>query len=567
VPSPPPRSLPFRAGPYECHHYIGGNLAEVYIARDLRTGFNRAVKVLGSGYAPDSEFMQRFLTEGHAARLCTHPNIVTTYEADQSGGLAYIAMEHLQGETLKALLERSALRTMAERLNIALQVAQGLAYLHQRNIIHRDVKAENIHVDPAGHVKIFDFGVAKMNRQAITREGQLIGTPLYMSPEQVRGEQVTPASDMYSFGVVLFVLFCGAFPYHAVSREDLYAAIVFYAPDLTPLEGHEIPAAVTALIAQCLEKPPLSRPRSFREIELRLSPLVPQEVARSGTAEIGHAATAPLTLPFIVAAPARSLPPKSKPRAHWPLWLGAALVLLAAGGAVAFWLTNRPHPAVTARISTSTGFMMLVLAGPGFAGKDRHAVEVAGFYIDRAEASNETYRGFASATFHPLPESSQDLPATFPVVNVTYDDASAFCSWAGKRLPTDLEWEKAARGSKGLAYPWGDEPRPDLANIPGEGESRELEPVESNHAGASPYGAINLLGNVWEWVAKPESLEEDDIRGVVLNPPAGRGDRAFQIRGGSFKQHIDLSEGVWDFAVVPARLTRSDIGFRCARGL
>ena len=116
---PSPRTLPFRAGPYECYHYIGGNLAEVYIARDIRTGFNRALKVLGVGYEAGSELMQRFMAEGRAACLCSHPNIVTTYEAGSAGSLAYIAMEQLQGQTLKMMLERGLLRSMSERNRVA----------------------------------------------------------------------------------------------------------------------------------------------------------------------------------------------------------------------------------------------------------------------------------------------------------------------------------------------------------------------------------------------------------------------------------------------------------------
>ena len=538
---PSPRALPFRAGPYECYHYLGGNLAEVYLARDLRTGFNRAVKVLSTGYGIDSEFMKRFVAEGRAALVCTHPNLVATYEAEQLDGLAYIAMEHLQGETLKVLLERGQVRTMTERAVIAWQVAQGLAYLHQHGIIHRDIKPENVHLDLGGVARIFDFGVARQKDQQITREGQLLGTPLYMSPEQVRGEAVTPAADIYAFGVLLFVMFSGAFPVRGVSREDLYAAVVFYPPDLTPLQGKAIPPAVVDLITQCLEKQPGTRPPSFQEIVERLRPLVP-----------------------VRAAPADNVTaPAARARFNWPLWLLVVLLLIAGSGA-GVWYTSLPKT-VEPRILTKGGYMMLVPGGPALVGRERRAVQVGGFYIDRAEVSNDAYGEFARAKGRALPASFRELPASFPVVLVSYDDAMAFCAWAGKRLPTELEWEKAARGSDGRLYPWGDQPRIDLVNVPHSNEPHELQPVESNLNGASPYGAINLLGNVWEWVAKAEPLEENDVREYVLNPVVRREERAFQIRGGSFQQALNLHQAVWDFAVAPARLKRSDIGFRCAR--
>ncbi len=535
---PSPRALPFQAGPYECYHYLGGNLAEVYLARDRRTGFNRAVKVLSAGYGVDSEFMKRFVAEGRAALVCAHPNIVTTYEADYADGLAYIAMEHLQGETLKVLLERGHVRTNSERVHIACQVAQGLAYLHHHHIIHRDIKPENVHVDPVGTAKIFDFGVARSKDQQITREGQLLGTPLYMSPEQVRGEAVTPAADIYAFGVLMFVMFTGAFPVRGVSREDLYAAVVFYPPDLTPLQGKGIPPAVVELITQCLEKQPGTRPPSFQEIVQRLGPVVPATANRASV-------------------------PSAARRFNWPLWLFIGLLSIAAAGA-GFWYATLPKP-VAPRILTQVGYMMLVPTGPALVGRDRHEVRLNSFYIDRAEVSNDAYGEFARATGRALPDAFRHLPASFPVVLVSYDDAQAFCAWAGKRLPTEIEWEKAARGSDGRLYPWGDQPRLDLVNVPHSNEPHELQPVESNLNGASPYGAINMLGNVWEWVSKAEPLEADDLREYVLNPPVTADERAFQIRGGSFQQALDLHQAVWDFAVAPTRLKRADIGFRCAR--
>ena len=549
---PSPRALPFRAGPYECYHYLGGNLAEVYLARDLRTGFNRAVKVLGGGYGVGSELMQRFVAEGRAALQCSHPNIVMTYEAEQAEGLAYIAMEQLQGATLKTLLERGELRAVPELIPIAWQVACGLLYLHQRSIIHRDIKPENVHIEPSGHAKIFDFGVARQKDQQITREGQLVGTPLYMAPEQVRHEPVTAASDVYSFGVLLFVMFTGRFPIRGVSREELFAAVVFYPPDLSPLEGKGIPPAVVELITQCLHKQPELRPASFAEIEARLRSMV----------------SIPVTVPGVARVPGVPRVPEGRAprgRFNWPLLL-LGMLLLAGAGLGATWFMNRPKPVET-RVLTKGVYMLLVPAGPARLGGERRTVQVGGFYIDRTEVSNEAYREFSTATHRELPSSSRELPANFPIVNVAYEDAVAFCAWADKRLPTDVEWEKAARGEEGRLYPWGEEPRVDLANVPHGNEPHEIQPVESNLSGASPYGAINMLGNVWEWVEKPEQLELGDLREFVLDPPATREERAVQMRGGSFQHGIDLGRAVWDFAVAPARLKRGDVGFRCAHNL
>ena len=547
---PSPRALPFRVGPYECYHYLGGNLSEAYLARDSRTGFKRAVKVLAAGYGVEPGLLQRFLADGQTAIECSHPNIAMTYECGQVDRLAYLAMDHLQGETLKVLLERGEPRSMTERIGIAWQLSRGLGYLRVRQmgerqtgepqIVHRPIKPENVHVAANGHTRIFDFGVVLENESLVR------GTPLYMAPEQVRGEALTTASDIYSFGVLLFLIFTGGFPVRGLSRDDLYAAIVFHPPDLRPLRDRGIPHSVAQLIERCLQKQPDSRPATFLEIEEHLRPMVSTAVVKLSE----------------VAVP----PGQPTSRSPWPMRLGIGLLLVFGGGFGLTAYVNRPKT-VAPRILTNGGYMLLVPTGPALLGADRRAVDVAGFYIDRREVSNEAYRQFSVDTGRDLQMTVLDLPATFPAVNVSYDDATAFCAWAGNRLPSDVEWEKAARGPGGHLYPWGDQPRADLANLPRDAEPHELEPVESNFNGASSYGAINMLGNVWEWVAKPALLDETDLRVYLLTPPVSANERSYQLRGGSFQQTIDWRKAVWHFAAAPARLRRDDIGFRCARDM
>jgi formylglycine-generating enzyme required for sulfatase activity len=197
------------------------------------------------------------------------------------------------------------------------------------------------------------------------------------------------------------------------------------------------------------------------------------------------------------------------------------------------------------------------------------------FYIDKTEVTNRAYAGFCRATGRPLPEG----PAELPAVNVSFDDAQAFAQWAGKRLPTAGEWERAARGPKGLAFPWGNQLRDGVANIPSTPDaarSATLAPAGSHPEGASPFGALDMVGNVWEWVNTPASPPPGDefaaYRSMFtdLSPPLTPSEPFYQVRGGSYRFYVPPENAaalVYDSSPVPARARKPDIGFRCAMDL
>jgi formylglycine-generating enzyme required for sulfatase activity len=204
-------------------------------------------------------------------------------------------------------------------------------------------------------------------------------------------------------------------------------------------------------------------------------------------------------------------------------------------------------------------------------------VLVEAFYIDRTEVTNRAYAKFCAESSHPPPPGLVAAAPELPVVDVSFEDAQAFARWAGKRLPTAAEWEKAARGAQGLTFPWGNEFRAGVANIPASADAARkaaLAPADSGAAGASPCGALNLVGNVWEWVNAPatppqgadfaayEKLFQD------LSPALSPAEAFFQVRGGSFRFYVPAGETpalVYDSSPIPARARKPDIGFRCAR--
>ncbi len=601
------RLVPFRLGSYDCQQRLGGNYGEVYFAVDLNTQRQVLVKIM-EPFGQPAMFRQRFLVEARVACQAVHPNLIRTLEAGEIGGHYALVMEIPQGDTLRALIDRGAYSNESDALNVAWQVAHGLAFLHQFGIVHRDLKPENIIVSQDGTVKLFDFGIARLAESKLPTEGDIAGTPLYMAPEQVRGEQADKHSDIYSFGVLLFHLLTRNYPYRMSGHEDLYNAIVYREPNLEPLNQRRLQnRGLYDLVAACIQKDPSRRPPSFDWIEqflaqfgereapdplgntaamlqaMSMPPPVPSEgpkvfqsiqtPAMIPSLTMKHQAVERRGPPPPPALPLPSTATGAKTKSKWlfPAMLFGGVTLLAGVAAGGWFLwpslgasrTNVASPAATG----SSVLMKRIPAGPALLGRDREVVNVPAFEIDQTEVSNGDYLAFCKASRRQYPVELPSLDAQLPVVNVSFDDAQAFAKWAGKRLPTAAEWEKAARGEDGRKFPWGNEPLLERANV---GNTGYLARVNARGDGASPYGVLNMVGNVWEWVNQPAPLMPEDVLRIqhLFNPPLDPKEPAYQIRGGSYMHSVDstgFEELVWDHATAPARTRRNDIGFRCAR--
>jgi len=240
-------------------------MGEVYAAEDERLGREVALKRIRHG--GDDESRQRFWREARAAAAVNHPNVCQIYEVGEEGSEVFLTMELLEGESLDDRLKRGAL-DLHQALDVALAILAALEAVHARGLVHRDLKPSNVFLTPRG-VKLLDFGLARSfagpaSAANVTRTGQIVGTPLYMSPEQLRGESVDARTDLFSFGAILFEMLTARRAFEAPTGADIFHAILYEQPPA--LAGSSAIAAVDRILRRALAKKAENRPSSAGEI-------------------------------------------------------------------------------------------------------------------------------------------------------------------------------------------------------------------------------------------------------------------------------------------------------------
>jgi formylglycine-generating enzyme required for sulfatase activity/predicted Ser/Thr protein kinase len=635
-----------KIGKYIVSNEIGqGGMGLVYLARDPLIGRTVAIKTIRLDIlqqpAGKDEAVKRFLREAQSVGNLSHPNIVTIYDVGEDDGLIYIAMEYIEGHSLEDMLKQNKRFSLDEILHLFSQLAAALDYAHLKGIVHRDIKPANILVDDNHKVSIVDFGLARTAASNMTQTGMLMGTPRYMSPEQITGKKADNRSDIFSLGAILYELLTQCNPFEGESITTVIYKIMH--ADLRPLSdfNKQLPKGLDGVVKRALARDADCRYQTcsellddlkkcslgkghddtIREIQdykestqvldtpMNRAPLAAKsrkpvfvlllamiavvgvimgviwlngrknvKPAGSGVLYVGPSDAADKTssgpVERAVAAPALNAaadkaqsgaPPAEKPveSAVASPALNAAADNAQTGARPAEKPVTEPEPMAVSSTTNTKGFneqeffnhtvMVRIPAGdftvgsPSGQGSDderpAHRVFVSDFWLGKYEVTFEQYDLFCRETGRPQPGDEGWGRGNHPVINVSWNDAQSYCRWLTQktarsfRLPSEAEWEKAARSK----YPWGEDlPTTKHANMKGNTDGFPFTaPVGSFPLGESHYGVLDMAGNVWEWIA--DWYAGDYFQMSPRRNPRGpaRGSNRV-VRGGSWKNGPEL---------------------------
>jgi beta-lactam-binding protein with PASTA domain/predicted Ser/Thr protein kinase len=338
-------------GRYKIVRKLGtGGMANVYLAEDQELGRRVAIKILDDRHASDNQFVERFRREAQNAAGLSHPNIVSIYDRGEAEGTYYIAMEYLDGRTLKELIVSRGPAPIQVAIDYTRQILGALRFAHRNGIVHRDIKPHNVLVDSDGRLKVTDFGIARAGASEMTEAGSIVGTAQYLSPEQAKGTSVDTRSDIYSAGVVLYELLTGRVPFTGDTAVEIAMRHLSAVPEPPSALRDDVPHELDMVVLRALAKDPEDRYQTAEEMDAELDRVSRGQPVSPETEEaatmILTGAVSPTEATTVIRPSRGSRPPVYAPppvyyeeppprrRAIWP-WL-LALVLLA-GAAIAGW--------------------------------------------------------------------------------------------------------------------------------------------------------------------------------------------------------------------------------------
>jgi len=553
---------------YRIERFLGGGaFAEVYLVTHLALNARYALKILNKDAGPGSTFYQdaikRFRLEAQLGAALKHsPYIVPVYDFEEEDDLLILRMDYAPGGSLAQRLD--AIRnkveppmSIDEAVRIAREVALGLAALHELDAVHRDVKPSNILFAEDGRAMLADLGLAQVPggpsmRSIVSLDMPHPGTPDYMSPEQLSSPAaLPPSSDIYALGRVLFEMLSGR-QHRAVRPGTPVTKFRADAPDW-----------LADLLNSMLSKNPEERPWNGEELAELLSQGDARQVARKQ-------AEAEKARQERKAREEERRKREASEKARKEAEARAQQEREEAKRARQALLRKLKVPE-TVKVPAGE-FIMGSPAGEGHKNeRPQHEVYVDAFAIGKYPVTNEQYAVFVQDTgwrppYHWEKGKMPENKAKHPVVNVSWLDAVVYCRWISKktgrewRLPTEAEWEKAARGSDGRIYPWGNEP-PDKTRCNYNMNIKDTTPVGHYPAGASPYGALDMTGNVWEWVADWYDRNYYAVS-PARNPTGPERGHGRVLRGGSWRSDVNGVRTALRGGIHPDNRF-DDVGFRC----
>ncbi len=541
---------------YKVESALGsGGFAVVFLVRDLSLKRKLAVKVLSPDLIASKTVLERFRREAETVAQLHHPHIVPLHFIGQKDDLVYLAMECVEGDTLAGRIEKEKRIPPEDVARLLREIASALEHAHKRGVIHRDIKPHNVLIEgESGRALVTDFGIARTAEGgSLTASGMVVGTPQYLSPEQVTGTASDHRADIYALGVMGYEMLAGIPPFTGPTPTAVMMKRLAGDPPRLDKSRPDIPQPLLDVISGCMATAPEDRFQSAAEVVRALGGATP--------ASGGHP-TAEIVLRM------------RRQRRRWSMSVGIGIAALVLVGAVTVWWWDahsrtRSASATSARLDPG---MVMIPGGQYTIGRDdgpipsrpAHQVSVDSIGVDADEVTVKDFAAFARETRAPVPWTTQ--PDTLlPVTGVLWTEAAQYCAVRhppGGRLPSEEEWEAAARGTTGLAYPWGNTWDPVAANTVGSARSGPAR-VGSFPRGATPTGIHDLIGNVWEWTSS-----------LMMPYPGGstaqaRSDTLYVIRGGAFNTP-DTFANATQRGGMPLRVDRSALaatGFRCVMPL
>ncbi|MDO8665990.1 MAG: bifunctional serine/threonine-protein kinase/formylglycine-generating enzyme family protein [Gemmatimonadales bacterium] len=526
-----------------------GGFAVVFLVRDLSLKRKLAVKVLSPDLIASKTVLERFRREAETVAQLHHPHIVPLHFIGQKEDLLYLAMECVEGDTLAGRIEKEKRLPPEDVARLLREIASALEHAHKRGVIHRDIKPHNVLIEgESGRALVTDFGIARTAEGAsLTASGMVVGTPQYLSPEQVTGTASDHRADIYALGVMGYEMLAGIPPFTGPTPTAVMMKRLAGDPPRLDKSRPDIPQPLLDVISGCMATSPEDRFQSAGEVVRALGGATP--------ASGGHP-TAEIVLRM------------RRQRRRWTTSFGFAIAALVVVGAVTVWwwdARSRAGNAAEHAARVDPG-MVVIPAGQYTIGRDdgpipsrpAHEFQLDSFAIDAHEVAVRDFKAFANATRAPLPWTAEP-DSLIPVTGVLWAEAAQYCAWRhdGGRLPTEEEWEASARGPQALAYPWGNEWDPVSANTASSGRQSAAR-VGSFPRGASASGVHDLIGNVWEWTSSR-----------MLPYPGGQappeGADSYVIRGGAFNTPDALANPT-QRGYIPIRVDRPALGatgFRC----
>lgn len=590
---------------YRIDQLLGrGGFGAVYRAWDLNLEEPVAVK---ESFETSDAAHKQFQLEAKLLFKLRHaglPRVHDFFVIPQQG--MYLVMDYIEGDDLNIrLVQAGGALPESQTLLWITQVCQALEYLHSQDppIIHRDIKPANIRVTPGGQAILVDFGIAKVyDPESRTSLGARAVTPGYSPPEQYGQRPTDARSDVYALGATLYHLLSGQRPPESIDR--LSGAAVTPLWKLNPAVSPSIEAKIKRAMAMLPDERYQSVGEFRRMLERTADPVsVGLAASRSQAALRGLVTNPPVAAPALPGrsagvAPGRIAVPARKPAwgASWK-WLAAGAGVLLFGFLVAWLiLSGSPTAAVNQLLGAAPAGMALVPAGEFLMGSPdsdalaapdelpQHRVYLDAFYIDRTEITNRRYAECVAAGYCLPPKDNSSWSqasyynnpafADYPVIKVDWYQAENYCKWRGGQLPTEAQWEKAARGADGRFFPWGnafDSKKLNFCDRNCEFVWAEAEaddgfgdtaPVGSYPAGASPYGLLDMAGNVWEWVQDWYFIDYYLLQGAWMNPTGPPAGQARVLRGGSWYSYGIDARTALRYGEIPAGVY-SSVGFRC----